>query len=208
MVDLFFNLDLRLEILYSFADENVVAPLRNTDGANAYNALVTALSMDIVRDLYAMILDKAEETLSVKNVWRLVQRPIMMSELRRRCDAMGSEQAAAFGAAFHRLGNAVPELIGSDRAKWLTEVRHTSVAHREMRVGAVDGKLQVDVRNLSIDRQALRDCLGAAQPIVEDLGFVATATERNWRLYRNVHQVFAADFWSRLQGRGPSTISL
>jgi hypothetical protein len=203
MVDLYFLLDQRLEILYSFSAKEIVEPLRESNGANTYNVLVTSLSIDIARDLYALVLDRAEETLSVRNVWRLVQRPGLLEVLRKRFAQNQDEGAVQFDASVTRLRESVPTLLDSPRSTWLKNVRHRSIAHREMTVSTPGESQTIDVHNFFIGREDLRDYLLEAQPVVADLGLVAASTERNWELARRYHRLFVADFWSRLQGSGP-----
>jgi hypothetical protein len=119
MVDLYFHLGLRLETLCSFSNESLIASLNNSNGAHVYNSLTTVLSTDIVRELCALVLDKAHETLSVRNVWRLAQRPGLMSVLRDRCLAADRSLGAQFDEAAGRLVDIVPTLLESSRARWL-----------------------------------------------------------------------------------------
>lgn len=141
----------------------------------------------------------------MRHVWRLLQRPGLLEVLRKRFSLNDGERALQFDTAVARLRDSVPTLLDSPRSAWLKEVRHRSIAHREMTVSTSGESQSIDVHSFFIGRDDLRDYLMDAQPVVADLGLVAAATERNWPMARRVHRLFAADFWSRLQGRGPIT---
>ncbi len=204
MVDLYVELDQKVEILESFATQELVERLTPSFGAKAFDALVNIVIADIVRSSWALMLDRSAQSPSVRNVWALASHADLLVVLRERFMAVSPAEAG--GQRFDEMAQSMPAAIGSlidsPLAQFIKTVRHKDVAHHEMQHRSAGVPTRFDVAALGIPWEAPRQVLDLMRPVLADLAQLVTARATDFEAVRTAHYIDAQDFWLRVTGLG------
>jgi len=219
LIDLYLQTHQKVEILESLATTDLVERLRDSYGANAFDALVNVLIQDIIRSTWAFALDQAEATPSILNIWRLVNHAGVLPGLRERfvtaqsfdtAQAQGEigdakARSEQFDEAVGRLGQLVPAVTASSQAKKFVKARHKGVAHHEMQRFAKGSPQRFELRSAEIGWDGFREYVEALTPVVKDLALIITGTDYRIAEVHEHHRINVLDFWMRIMGTGSIT---
>ena len=187
---------------------------------------------DLIRDVWAFALDRADKTPSLSNVWTLMES-IAFRESQRAWfseppdsvwneDAMSSLSAAQrqafdgefdaqtrsrlgrhFDTTIDRLDLAIPSLLGGPLASKLDAARKRGIAHYEMSARPGRRPARFDWAHLGIDWASLKSFIEQVRTPLFDVAFVVTRGTYALESLAVTNRLYAEDFWSRLQGIGP-----
>lgn len=228
MADLYLSANQKIAILEGLVAPEVTSIFENSYGAHAYDALAHTLLFDVMRDTWAFVLDPSERAPSLCNTWRLLQDEILQATLRERYTtpiparwlrndlpaeirlAIDEERtanereelSARWQSSLKMLGERVPALVGSDLAERLSKARKKAIAHYDM--VRPDGRPPhlYDIAELGLKWDDPAAFLAQVEPLV--FTAIEMVTRSNYMLedFKSMHRLRAADFWSRLQGKG------
>ena len=216
LIDLYLQTHHKVEIFESLGTTDLVDRLRDSYGANTFDALVNLLIEDIIRSTWALALDQAETTPSMVNIWRLANHAGVLSELRKRFvsshlpDAArgqgdlsdASARSEQFDAAVSRLKQSLPAVTTGSQANKFVRARHKGIAHHEMQHSAKRSPRRFDVGSTEIGWDGFRAYVESLSPLVSDLCLIITGT--NYRIVEvhEHHRISVVDFWLRIMGTG------
>jgi hypothetical protein len=169
LIDLYLQAHHKVEILESLGTTELVDRLRDSYGANTFDALVNLLIEDIIRSTWALALDQAEATPSMVNIWRMANHAGVLSELRKRFvsshvpDAVraqgepsdASTRSEQFDATVSRLKQTLPAATTGPQANKFARARHKGIAHHEMQRSTKRSPRRFDVGSTEIGRHEL-----------------------------------------------------
>lgn len=229
LADRYLSARQKLAILSSFLAPEITKILDNSYGARAHDALALTLILDLVRDICAFALDRDRRTVSLAVMWHLIQADELRAALRVKAatpsrksvqwggdatkehrDALmakwdaeeKAKREADFDAAFNRVENSLPPVLDSQTAKTLWEVRSKIIAHYEMRSGE-KGLVLYPLEKSGLKWGTPREFMDQLDPIIWDVILLATWGSYDVEGFDQMHRLYAADFWARLQGKPP-----
>lgn len=229
MVDRYLSARQKLAIVEPFLADDMRKLFQNSYGAHAYVALSLTLVLDLIRDSCAFVLDTDERAPSLTNVWQLLQADDLRAALRSKIarpyahgtiygEGFDNEEQAAWEAkmvqedverkandfddAYARAAEGVLRIADSELATKFKTARDKAIAHYEMRAGK-DGPKLYRLDQIGLTWDAPRRFIEQLDPVLWDVVLVATWSSYDDRGFDEMHRLYAADFWARLQGRHP-----
>jgi hypothetical protein len=182
----------KLAIFEGLMREDISKRFENSYGAHAYVSLRLTLLSDLVRDIWAFVLDSNKQSASVKSTWSQIQNDDLRHALRKiaitppQGDVMFSgewteKQKAAFrddsrreyeitrgrtfDETFERTGVQLPELLGSELAIRIASVRMKVIAHHDMKP-TKDGPRRHEFSELGLKWSDPKDLLERLAPVL------------------------------------------
>ncbi|MBN9545034.1 MAG: hypothetical protein J0I19_06150 [Alphaproteobacteria bacterium] len=220
----------KLATVTPMMERDLASIFDNSYGAHIFIDLRLTLTIDLVRDLWAFIFDGDPRAPSLKNVWGMIQNPELLGALRERhgapisgtdsldegdwtqeeieiwrdlwAESDRSRQGAAFDDAYRRISEALPNLLSSDRAERLKRARSKAIAHYEMKATKTGAELH-NLSDVGLKMHDARLFMEEIDPIIWDVVLLATWGSYDVSGFENRDKLYVADFWSRLQGKGP-----
>ena len=192
--------------------------LAYSHGAAAYETLSRGLLGDLIRTTWAFTLDRDTRAPSVANVWAMLSSADLRRELRERLVEsrvttggrvnVAADEHSELDGALPGLEIAVPAFLESEAAHRMHNARNRGVAHYNMISDANRDVELFDLASLDLRWKHPREFLAIAKPIVLSLAELLTQTQYAAQDYEFLHNLQAADFWSRIMGKGSIDIAL
>lgn len=229
MADLYFSADQKIAILDGVNTPDIAKLLDRSYGAHAYQALLLTLLLDVIRDMWASLLDPHEDSPSLRNVARLLQADDLRSALRaknteppkatwinselpledrERFDQyLESKERARrerqFDETWNDVSEGVPALLGSPVGLAIDKARKKAIAHYDMQHGP-DGRPQrFQLSSVGLKWGDPAKFLAQAEGLIFDAVLLATNGSYDIAGFKKANRLYAEDFWSRLMGNGP-----
>ncbi len=187
--------------------------LAYSHGAAAYETLAKVLMGDLIRSTWAFTLDRDTRAPSVANLWAMLNSADLRAELRAQALAsrqstdgssvVGTDPTHDFDAALRGLETAVPAFLECEAAQRIYNARNRGVAHYNMASSAAGDAELFDLASVGLRWKHPTEFLAQARPIVLKLAEFLTQTQYVAQDHEFLQQMRAADFWSRVMGKGP-----
>jgi len=233
MANCYYVADQKIAIRDGLGGEELRLRVDDSYGGNAYATLIVTLMEDVIRDVWAFTLDGARKTPSLRNVWSLMQSPHARTALRDWFSApppsewteealrvFSPEQRRTFDEKYDRnvqerlghffdetmvrLEQTIPPALQSPIAAKLDGARKRGIAHYEMKPRPGTAHARFDWGQLGLTWDELKDFLERVGPLIFDIALLTTRGTHDLHSLRRANQLYAADFWSRVQGLGPA----
>ncbi|HEY5336874.1 MAG TPA: hypothetical protein VIJ85_01615 [Rhizomicrobium sp.] len=210
----------------------IASRFENSYGAHAFISLRTTLILDLIRDIWAFVLDSDLRAPSLRNIWRLAEESEVLLALREDFstphnsrDGLEEEdwseeeilhwrdqwvaediktQSQSFDSAVSRVRANLPKMLTSERAQKFDRARKKIIAHYDMRL-TKDGPKLHPLSEIGIKYDDPKLFLKEVGPIIWDVVLITTQGTYDLPGYDHRNRLYAADFWARIQGNASVT---
>lgn len=230
--DRYFQCDQKLAIFDLFTRPEICALFGDSYGAHGHNALTLTLMLDIVRDIYAFVLDRDGRTASLFNVFTMLGDPEVQEAAcedfskpyathlmgnfydemtaDQRAQALAqieavdrSEKRASFQEIIADVRLQLPALLESDVAKKVSTARSKAIAHYQMRGCLASAPELFRLADVGLAYGDARRFLKEIEAPLLDVVLVSTGASYTAEEFRKRSRLYAADFLARLRGLPP-----
>lgn len=227
---LYVEADRKLAILEVMEECELAERLDGCAGLGGYYSLLTSLRCDLIRDIWAVLLDRDDRAPSIAHLCyefddlaSYCALRLQYAETRFACwlDTSGASGCAGAGATAHvpcvdywsaslaefddtvsGLRLRVQSLLASDRARRLSVARNRGIAHYNMVKGRDKEHALFDLSTLRLELSDSQLVLEQAEPSIIELTRLLGGPVFDVAALRRLNQVQAGDFWTRLLGPG------
>jgi hypothetical protein len=226
IVSRYIGADMNLALVDTLIASDAGAKLNGSLAAHGYNRLLHTIYLDVIKDLWAITLDRDPRSASLFQLRKLVRevktkralraeysRPVPVvnaggdadpEEVRRIVDEHHrQEYSAQFDDHFPKVLAGIDDILTNGRLQTLERVRHEVVAHSSVANMPESGLEIVKIDRFQIHWNAAEAVFEELDPVVTNAALIFTGKNYGSSVrYKGQHREWATSFWRRMRELG------